>query len=84
MNITDLKVERIVLRAHINSLVNYYEKRLPEIEEEYEKAIKDDHTSVGIAMGMTAGSYKACSHAMLIEIKDIKEKLDKLHRDEMG
>ena len=81
MKITDLKVEKIVIQAHINSLVSYYEKRLPEIEQEYEKATKEG-ASIAASIGSLAGSYKACSEAMLIELKEIKQRLEKLEKDD--
>jgi hypothetical protein len=79
MKVADLKVERIVIQAHINTLVSYYEKRLPEIEQEYEKATKEG-ASIAASIGSLAGSYKACSEAMLLELKEIKQRLDKINK----
>lgn len=76
MNEIDVKVTKLVLGAKLKFLVEYYEERLPEIEEEYKQA--REKVSIGEAMGGMAGSYKACSKAMLLELKEIKEKIEKL------
>ena len=82
MNEINVKVTKVVLEAKLKFLIEYYEERLPEIEEEYKQA--REKVSIGEAMGGMAGSYKACSKAMLLELKEIKEKIEKIGKDEMG